>query len=90
MPMAWTTSSIWRVLGHLEQHKTSSSTMQYTKSYMNAFVQECLWTAPPTAAKIGPGSKPVDQHGIECLHDSGVWLLKLLGEFLKVNFCPLL
>ena len=38
---------------------------QYTKSYMNAFVQECLETVPPTAVKIGPGT--VDQHEIECL-----------------------
>ena len=51
-------------------------------------MQECLGTALPTAAKIGPG--PVDQHGIECLRDSGVWLLNSLDKPLKVNLCPLL
>ena len=61
---------------------------RYTKSHVDAFVQECLGMAASTAIKIGPG--PVDQHGIECLRDSGVWLLNSLDESLKVNLRPLL
>ena len=60
----------------------------YTKSHMDAFVQECLGTGSPTAAKIGSG--PVDQHRIECLHDSGVWLLNSLDKPSKVNLHSLL
>ena len=61
---------------------------RYTKSHVDAFVQECLGTVPPTASKIGPS--PVDQHRNECLQDSGIWLLNSLDESLKANLPPLL